>query len=45
VTTSESLLLYVFEFLILGLNLLYEDCSFDGWKGLKGKEEGGRRKG
>jgi hypothetical protein len=42
VTTSESLLLYVFEFLILRLNLLYEDFNLDGLKGLKGKEEVGK---
>ncbi len=41
VTTSESLLLYVFEFFVLGLNLLYEDDKLDGLKGLKGKEEVG----
>jgi len=41
VTTSESLLLYVFEFFVLGLNLLYEGDKLDGLKGLKGKEEVG----
>ena len=41
-TTSESLLLYVFEFFVLGLNLLYEDFNLDGLKGLKGKEGVGK---